>query len=335
MLRAHHLRMAARFAAHRLRALHPFEVQAAILNACNLRCRYCRCPEVKLQLLTTAEWLDIIAGLGRLGTLRIKFQGGEPTMHRDFRALGAAAQAAGIVTAAVSNGTQIAADPTLLDHLDELVVSLDSTDAARNDAQRGAGVHAAAVRAIDLARGRGRRVFVNMVVTRRTLGDVEAMLAFCEDRGIGLHAQPVVFGREYYDGTARDLALDHGQIVAMHEQLAAWRRAGRPLMFAAATYAGVTRWPDYDVLTTTSDGPSACMAGRFYVHIEPNGDVHPCGFHGATAFVAGNAARDGLAAALAQARIHDCGDCFAAYTNERKALFALRPGALWELARRG
>lgn len=335
MLRVRHLRMAARFAAHRWRALHPFEVQASILNACNLRCRYCRCPDVKLRLLDAAEWLEIIRGLGRLGTLRIKFQGGEPTLHRDFRALAAAAQAAGILTAAVTNGTQIAADPSLLDHLDELVVSLDSPDPARNDAQRGAGVHAAALRAIDHARARGLRVFVNMVVTRRTLGDIEAMLALCEARGIGLHAQPVVFGREYYDDAARDLGLDRAQIVVMHERLAAWKRAGRPLMFAPATYAGVARWPDHAVLTTPSDGPSRCMAGRFYVHIEPNGDVHPCGFHGATAFAPKNAARDGLEAALQQARVHDCGDCFAAYTNERKALFALRPGALWELVRRG
>jgi MoaA/NifB/PqqE/SkfB family radical SAM enzyme len=327
--------MATRFAAHRLRALHPFEVQAALLNACNLRCRYCRCPEVKLPLLATAAWLAIIRGLGRLGTLRIKFQGGEPTLHPDFGALAAAAQAAGILTAAITNGTRIADDPTLLDHLDELVVSLDSPDPARNDAQRGAGVHAAAVRAIDLGRARGRRVFVNMVVTSRTVGDIDAMLAFCEARGIGLHAQPVVFGREYYDGAARDLALGRDQIVAVHEQLAAWKRAGRPLMFAAARYDGVARWLDHDVLTTPSDGPSRCMAGRFYVHIEPNGDVHPCGFHGATAFAPGNAARDGLEAALRQARGHDCGDCFAAYTNERKALFALRPGALWQLARRG
>ena len=33
MLGARHLRLAARFAAHRLRRLHPFEVQASVLNA--------------------------------------------------------------------------------------------------------------------------------------------------------------------------------------------------------------------------------------------------------------------------------------------------------------
>ena len=52
-MNARHLRMASRFAKHRLRALHPFEVQASLMNACNLRCVYCRCPDTRTSLLTT------------------------------------------------------------------------------------------------------------------------------------------------------------------------------------------------------------------------------------------------------------------------------------------
>jgi MoaA/NifB/PqqE/SkfB family radical SAM enzyme len=44
------------------------------------------------------------AGLGALGTLRIKFQGGEPTLRKDFRQLCATAQQSGIRTAVVTNG---------------------------------------------------------------------------------------------------------------------------------------------------------------------------------------------------------------------------------------
>ncbi len=76
------------------------------------------------------------------------------------------------------------------------------------------------------------------------------------------------------------------------------------------------------------------MAGRVYVQIEPNGDVQPCAQHGA-AFTPKNIARDGLEEALAPRASHDCGDCFSAYLNERKALFGLRPAALLEMARRG
>jgi pyrroloquinoline quinone biosynthesis protein E len=334
MLRARHLRMATRFAAHRLRALHPFEVQAALLNACNLRCAYCRCPDVSTALLSTQQWLDTIAGLGALGTLRIKFQGGEPTLRKDFNTLAAAARAAGILTAVVTNGLQFADNPALLEHLDEVVFSLDSVDPGPTDRLRGEGVHARVLDGIERARARGLRLFVNMVVTRENLDGIEAMLAFCEARGIGLNAQPVVFGRQYYDDAARRYALTTEQIHAMHRQLAAWKRQGRPLMFAAATYENVLDWTDYGELSVRRADGSSCMAGRFYVHIEPNGDVHPCAQHGAS-FTPRNIARDGLEAALANVQRHDCGDCFSAYLNERKALFGLRPGALLEMVRRG
>ena len=81
MISMRHVKMAARFAAGRMRELHPFEVQAVLLNACNLKCVYCRCPEIATRLMSTEQWLSTIRGLARLGTMRIKFQGGEPTLR--------------------------------------------------------------------------------------------------------------------------------------------------------------------------------------------------------------------------------------------------------------
>lgn len=333
MLSARHLRFAARFAAHRLRTLHPFEVQAAVLNACNLRCVYCRCPDEKTELLDTEQWIETIRAFGSMGTMRIKFQGGEPTLRNDFRTLVATARECGIVTAVVTNGLQFKAHPELLDDLDEVVFSLDSATPPHTDRMRGAGVHARAVEGIDIARGRALRLFINMVVTTHNYDDIEPMLEFCEARGIGLHAQPVVFGRKYYDDGARPDALSNEQIRAMHRRLGAWKRQGRPLMFGASTYENVIQWPDYSELSERSADGSSCMAGRFYIHIEPNGDIHPCAQHGAD-FRPKNIVRDGLEAALLHVQRHDCGDCFSAYLNERKALFGLRPTAIWELARR-
>jgi MoaA/NifB/PqqE/SkfB family radical SAM enzyme len=334
MLSARHLRMASRFATHRLRRLHPFEVQAAVLNACNLNCLYCRCPDEKIDLMTTAEWTETIAALGALGTLRIKFQGGEPTLRHDFSELAAAARRAGILTAVVTNGLQFAARPALLDHLDEVVFSLDSATAPHTDRMRGAGVHAQVLEAIDLVRARRIRTFINMVVTCDTVDEIEPMLAFCEARGLGLNAQPVVFGRKYYDDKARPFALRDDQVRLMHRRLAEWKRQGRPLMFGASTYENVVKWDDYGELSRRVEPPSTCMAGRFYIHIEPNGDVHPCGQHGA-AFTPKNIVGDGLEAALSHVQRHDCGNCFSAYLNERKELFALRPQAIFDMVRRG
>ncbi len=335
MIGGRQIEMGVRFVRGRLRRVNVFEVQAMLLHACNLTCAYCRCPEVPTTLMTTEQWREAIRGLASCGALRIKFQGGEPTLRQDFAELCRTARSEGMITAVTTNGVQIADDPTLLDGLDEVVVSLDSVTAGLHDDVRGAGTHEAAVRAIDEARERGVKTYVVMVVGRRNVDDVEAMIGFCEERGIRLHAQPIVFGRAPYDDAARSLGLDDAGVRALHHKLAEWKRAGRPLMFSAASYLRVTRWHDFGRLTENSPGPSRCMAGRDYVHVQPDGDVWPCHLHGATGFVPGNVVRDGVEAALLAARRHNCGDCFTTYLNERKAVFGLRPHALAEVLRRG
>ncbi|MDV2496630.1 MAG: radical SAM protein [bacterium] len=334
MIRLRHLKAASRFVAHRFRELHPFEVQASLLNACNLRCVYCRCPEIKTALMTTEQWKTIIRRLGAMGTMRIKFQGGEPTLRPDFREISAEAQRAGLITAVVTNGLPVADEPALLDYLDEVVFSLDSVTPAINDQLRGQGTHAKVVKAIDVARQRGVRTYLNMVVSRDTLDELEAMLEFCEARGVWMHAQPVTFDRKHTDDTAQHLALTTEQVQAMHTRLAEWKRQGRRLTFSAHTYERTVDWPEYTVHATRSADESSCMAGKFYIHIEPNGNVHPCGMHRAN-FTPKNIIKDGLEEALRHTRRHNCGDCWIVYLNERKALFGLQPSALWEVVRRG
>lgn len=335
MLKKRQLQLAARFLRHRFDDLHPYEIQAVLLNACNLKCAYCSCPELKTSLLTTEQWTKAIRRFGELGTLRIKWQGGEPTIRKDFRQLCAETQEAGILCAVVTNGIIIADDPALLDHLDEVVFSLDSVTPELTDAVRGPGVHATVLRALEVARRHPAqpRRFINMVVQNGNYDEIEPMLRFCEDNGIGVNIQPVVFGLPYYDESARGIALTPDQTRAMYRDLAAWKRQGRPLMFAAGTYEGATAWDDYMTLARRTDGgPSTCVMGRFYVHIEPNGDVRPCVQHSAD--FEPMSIRDDIDAALRNTRQHNCGSCFSAYLNERKALFGLRPQAVLEYVRR-
>jgi MoaA/NifB/PqqE/SkfB family radical SAM enzyme len=304
-----------------------------LLTACNLKCAYCRCPEIKSRVLGTEKWHAILRGLAELGTERIKFQGGEPTLRGDFRAIAAEAKRLGLRTAVVTNGVRVAEEPGLLEPIDEVVVSIDAVTPELHEAHRGPGTHAPAVAALEAARAMGRAVFVVMVVSRGNVGEVEAMLDFCEARGVRLNPQPVAFGRQYYDERARAIALDDAGIRALYRRLAEWRRAGRALVFSTRAYEYGASWRDYDVLTVRGKFPSSCMAGRFYVNIEPNGDVHPCQSCGAE-FRPKNAVDDGLREALRHARRHDCVDCYGSYLVERRLLYGLDPSAVWaELTR--
>lgn len=328
------LRVAQHFLKFRMRTLHPFEVQAVLLNACNLRCLYCRCPDIKTTLMTTQQWCELVGGLAAFGTYRIKFQGGEPTIRKDFAEICRAAKRAGLVTAVTTNGYGLVERPENLEHLDEVVLSLDALTSELHDRYRGAGSHATVMLALERARAKGCRVYINMVVHRDTIHELEPMLEFCEAKGLGLNAQAVMFGKEYQDDQAMFLGLSQRDEQTMYTKLAEWKSQGRPLMFSADSYERTSAWPDYRTLSVRGQGRSSCMAGRDYIHIEPNGDVHPCGLHGAT-FAPKNVLREGLEQALLNAQRHDCADCALVYLNERKALFGLRPAAVREVFRRG
>jgi MoaA/NifB/PqqE/SkfB family radical SAM enzyme len=327
-------RLAMRFLFFRMRKLHPFEIQASLLNACNLRCLYCRCPEIKEVTMNTSQWTEIIQNLALLGAARIKFQGGEPTLRKDFRELTRVVQEAGVISSVTTNGQLFARKPELLDYLDEVVFSLDAKDPEKNDQQRGVGVHANIMKSIDHALARGTRVYINMVVSRITLDQIEPLLNFCEHKGIGFHAQPVQTDWSYADPQISNMVLSDQEIREMHHRMAKWKRAGRPLMFSAETYERTARWPDFTQFQFYDNSQqSNCMAGRYYVHIEPNGDVYPCGLN-VHKIDHKNILKDGLEAALTKARSHNCQDCGMAYLNERKALFALKPFAIRQMLNR-
>lgn len=329
MLHIRHLKFAAKFLLNRFRKIHPFEIQAYVTTACNQKCSFCLCPEVKKDSMTTEQWKEIIHRLGSLGALRLKFQGGEPTLRRDFRELSKESQASGMITAAVSNGIMLVKQPELLDYLDELVVSLDSSHKSVNDSIRGKGAYEAAVKALDLAQERRIRTFVNMVLIRENRIDIEDMLAFCESKGTMLNIQPAMFDRKYFPKKDLNLALTNDEIRELHIRLADWKRQGRGLIFSAWSYQKAADWPEYDIYTNSSKGLSSCVAGNSYYHIEPDGDVHPCGHHGAD-FSPKNIIRDGFEEAFLHAQKHNCGDCWLPFMNERKATFGLKLFAIRE-----
>lgn len=333
MKRSRHLRIASRFLINQFRKIHPFEIQAYVTTVCNQSCAFCLCPKVKKKSMSTEQWTDIIRRLGTLGCLRFKIQGGEPTLRKDFRELCREAQTSGMLVAAVSNGILMTSRPELLDFLDELVLSLDSTRESMNDRVRGKGAYRAAVEAMDMALEKGVRTFVNMVIVRDNLPDVEDMLAFCEKRSVLLNVQPAMFDRKYFADKIPEVALSNDEIQKVFFCLSEWKRHGRGLIFSAWAYQKAADWANYDRYTEKCEGYSSCMSGRSYFHIEPDGYVHPCGHHGAE-FSPKNIIRDGFDEAFLHAKKHNCNDCWLPFMNERKAIFGLRPTGIREFFRR-
>jgi radical S-adenosyl methionine domain-containing protein 2 len=147
-------------------------VNLHLLRECNYRCVHCFATFADVGTsLPTAEWERLIDLLLVVGTEKITFAGGEPTLHRDLGRLLGYAKTRGVVTGVVTNGARLAA---LLDaHRDDLDWVGLSVDSASEEVQaqlgRGNGGHVRrAVELADRCHREGVRVKLNTVVTSLT-----------------------------------------------------------------------------------------------------------------------------------------------------------------------
>ncbi|MEH1124827.1 radical SAM protein [Micromonospora sp. CPCC 206061] len=173
-------------------------VRASVANQCNLSCVYCpkdagmenHVPAtLRGRRLSTPAYqrvLDALADGGVIGG--ISFTGGEPTLNPDLPALVAHARSRYRRVELTTNGRKL---PQQLDrlapHLDVIKVSLDSHDRElSHQIMRGRPAdHDRALDAIGLSLAAGLTVGVNVVVMRRNLNQIAAIIRTIAD----LHAR--------------------------------------------------------------------------------------------------------------------------------------------------
>lgn len=188
-----------------------------ITRRCNRSCRHCLrrgigdagaeldAPTCRRLLL---DWCDWLRRRGR--TSEIEFGGANPLLREDLPDLlriCRAAQDEGLF----ARGVRILANPETLTPayvklmadcgVDDFPVSLDGLERT-NDAMRGKGNFAAAVRALDLLREGGVPTWVKFTCVRRTAPEFAAVRALARAHGV----EKVVPGRLILEGGGRDCA---------------------------------------------------------------------------------------------------------------------------------
>ena len=167
-----------------------------ITGGCNLACRHCwisptfeqdggtgKCLDYELYKLAIEEALPL--GLGR-----IKFTGGEPLLHPDFRRMVDLAAENGLKTNLETNGTLITRK--LARHLKEktsmfsVAVSLDGVSAATHDYMRNVpGSFEMARRGVDYLVDAGYKPQVIMSLFPDNVDEIEPLIQWAENVGCG------------------------------------------------------------------------------------------------------------------------------------------------------
>jgi MoaA/NifB/PqqE/SkfB family radical SAM enzyme len=305
----------------------PFFVQYSLLNACNAKCVYCNCPEREDPRADLEKHRTVLGEFARLGAVRIKFLGGEPLLHPQLGELVKIARSHGMRTAIVTNGFLVPARMELMKQFDEIVISIDGSEEA-HDAQRGRGTWKKVMAAVEACAAAKLDFFLSAVVTRNTVGEVDWLIETAKRYDVSVNFQIPQFNPEMYGPGAKEWMPSQEEIRKLIGKIITAKESGAPVLFSSRSYGRTLQWEDYARERDHRPGEaSPCTAGKYFLQMEPNGDIYPCVLQIGT-FVPKNTFRDGVETAWRHAWSHSCFDCYNTWLNENRGIFDLHPSVL-------
>ena len=280
----------------------PFQIVWNITKACNMRCIHCYESAGKRgkNELSSEEVINGLNHMAKAGVTSIAFSGGEPTIHTHILDFIKYTENSGMCAAMATNGYTLA-DKTksqaFIDAgLEFIQISLDGTNPETHDSfRRIRGAWEKSVSAVENFVDAGIFVEVATTVTEYNMNEIPEMIDFVRDLGANwfmlYNFIPTGNGTEIVD---MDLSpKDRSEL--LKTAYAENKNGKMQILSTAPQYAPVAESihskdsvmipthfynPEYTnpALVQLAEFIGGCGAGRFYMSIEPNGDMYPCVF---------------------------------------------------------
>ena len=251
--------------------------------ACNLSCVHCLSSSGRRdpRELSTDECKAVIDTLQRMQVFYVNIGGGEPTVRPDFWELVDYATAHQVGVKFSTNGVKITPEvATRLaasDYVD-VQISLDGATAEVNDAVRGPGSYATAMRAMQNLADAGFRSFkLSVVMTRQNIPQLDEFKAIADRYGAQLRLT-----RLRPSGRGADVWDELHPLPAQQKQLYDWLVARGEQVLTGDSFFHLSAFG------SALPGLNLCGAGRVVCLIDPVGDVYACPFAIHENFLAGN-----------------------------------------------
>ncbi|HUN35929.1 MAG TPA: mycofactocin radical SAM maturase [Trebonia sp.] len=251
--------------------------------ACNLSCVHCLSSSGRRdpRELTTGEAKAVIDTLERMQVFYVNIGGGEPTVRPDFWELVQYATDHHVGVKFSTNGIKI--DPAAArilaasDYID-VQISLDGATAEVNDAVRGPGSYATAMRAMRNLADAGFRGFkLSVVMTRDNIGQLDEFKAIADRFGAQLRIT-----RLRPSGRGADVWPELHPLPDQQRSLYDWLVAHGEDVLTGDSFFHLSAYG------SALPGLNLCGAGRVVCLIDPVGDVYACPFAIHSQFLAGN-----------------------------------------------
>jgi PqqA peptide cyclase len=250
----------------------PYTLVAELTYRCPLRCAYCSNP---LEYPEGAEldgerWCGVLTEAEALGVVQLHLTGGEPLLRPDLEALVTHARTLGLYTNLITSAVPLARERLAALQacgLDNVQVSIQGTTEADARAIAGRAFLDPKLQAARWVRELGLPLTLNVVLHRRNIEQVPALV----DLALQLGAGRLELANAQYLGWALE---NRGALLPSAAQIELAREQAR---LARERHRGVLEvlfvLPDYQ-----AGVPRACMDGwgRRYLVIAPDGMVLPC-----------------------------------------------------------
>jgi [mycofactocin precursor peptide]-tyrosine decarboxylase / 3-amino-5-[(4-hydroxyphenyl)methyl]-4,4-dimethylpyrrolidin-2-one synthase len=256
--------------------------------ACNLSCMHCLSSSGRRdpRELSTDECKAVIDELQRMQVFYVNIGGGEPTVRPDFWELVDYATAHQVGVKFSTNGVKItperARQLAASDYVD-VQVSLDGATADVNDAVRGNGSYATAIRAMQNLYDAGMKGFkISVVVTRENIGQLDEFAAIAKRFDAQLRIT-----RLRPSGRGADVWDELHPLPEQQRNLYDWLVANGERVLTGDSFFHLAAYGE------ALPGLNLCGAGRVVCLIDPVGDVYACPFTIHDEFLAGNVRDEG------------------------------------------
>ena len=258
-------------------------VYVELTPACNNACPGCSnvfAHDSARPALSVAEWARVFERLTPYRS-RLRFTGGEPTLHPEFEQIVHQAQAMGFAFSVFTNARWLESARMVrflawLKSLECILVSLHGAHARSHEAFTATpGSFPETVANIRRAVDAGVRVNTSTVITHQNYAEMSEIIALSQALG----ARQAVFNR-YIGAALTELEASSDQLKTA---VAAVEHAGHNGSIGRVKFG--TPIPH----CFTPNSSNGCMAGFAHVTIDPWGNVRPCPH---TAIVAGNTLRE-------------------------------------------
>jgi Y-X(10)_GDL-associated radical SAM protein len=274
----------------------PVHVVWEITLACDLKCLHCgsRAGHRRPKELTTAECIEVVEALARLGTREISLIGGEAYLRSDWTEIIRAIRAHGIYCATQTGGRNFTTErlqEAIAAGLNGLGVSLDGLSPLHDELRGVLGSFNHALDTLKRAKDAGLNVSVNTQIGSRVMPDLPALMEAIIEAGAEQWQIQITVAM----GNAVDhpeLLLQPYQVIELMPLLARLYQEGadRGLLMEVGNNIGY--FGPYEHLWRgfgdESVHWSGCQAGQTALALEADGTVKGCPSLATVGFAGGN-----------------------------------------------